>query len=547
MKKITYILSCLVAFSACTPLEKVEEKPAVSLIDAEGLAKHVKVLASDEFEGRAPSSPGETKTIEYLANQFKDLGLSPGNADSYFQEVPMVAITASSDAVLEVANGDDKSTFNYGTDFMAWTKQVKELAYIENSELVFVGYGIVAPEANWNDYEGLDMTGKTAVILVNDPGYATGIDSIFTGKSMTYYGRWTYKYEEAARQGAAGALIIHQTGPAGYPWDVVSGSWSGRQFDLVAEDANVSRCTIEGWITEETSTQLFEGAGLNMQEEITNAAKQGFKSKSLNQMASLALANIVEKSTSNNVIAKIEGKTNPDEYIIYTAHWDHLGKDENLEGDQIYNGAFDNATGVGGLLELAEQFKSEENLNRTIIFLAVTAEEKGLLGSAYYATNPIYPVANTVADINMDGLNIYGPTKDITVVGFGNSELDTYIQKAAKAVGRVVRPDPEPEKGYYYRSDHFSFAKEGIPSLYTDMGIDNVVHGVEWTKERTDDFTANRYHKTGDEYDENWDFSGAVEDLTLLYSIGKVLSNNGDWPNWNDGVAFKAKRDEQRK
>lgn len=548
MKKIAYIISCLIVFSACTPKENVEDKQeTLSLIDAEGLAGHVQILSSDEFEGRAPSSPGEIKTIGYLKDQFKSLGVAPGNGDSYFQEVPMVAITASSDAVLEISQGTDKSSFNYGTDFMAWTKQVKELTYIENSELVFVGYGIVAPEENWNDYEGLDMKGKTAVILVNDPGYATGIDSVFTGKAMTYYGRWTYKFEEAARQGADGALIIHQTGPAGYPWEVVSGSWSGKQFDLVAEDENASRCVIEGWISEETSSKLFEKAGLDMKKEISSAARSGYKAKSLNQTASLALANVVEKSSSNNVIAKIEGKTNPDEYIIYTAHWDHLGKDEKLEGDQIYNGALDNATGTGGLLELAQQFKSEEALGRTIIFLAVTAEEKGLLGSAYYATNPIYPAANTVANINMDGLNIYGPTNDITVVGYGNSDLDTYVEKAAQAVSRTVRPDPEPEKGYYYRSDHFSFAKQGIPSLYTDMGIDNVTNGVEWTKTKTDDYTANRYHKVGDEYDDSWDFTGAIEDLNLLYTIGKQLSNNGDWPNWNDGVAFKAKRDEQRK
>lgn len=541
------MIAILVALNACTP-SQVEEQPVeVSLIDARELAQHVKILASDEFEGRAPSSPGETKTINYLAEQFKALGIAPGNGSSYFQEVPMVAITASSDAVLEVSKGDEKMTFNYGSQFMAWTKQSKELTYIEDSELVFVGYGIVAPEEKWNDYEGLDMSGKTAVILVNDPGYATGLEDTFTGKSMTYYGRWTYKFEEAARQGAAGALIIHQTGPAGYPWEVVSGSWSGKQFDLVTEDQNASRCAIEGWITEETTSALFTSAGLNMQEEITSAAQPGFKAKSLGQTASLALANIVEKSTSNNVIAKIDGGANADEYIIYTAHWDHLGKDENLEGDQIYNGALDNATGTAGLLELAQQFKAVEKLDRTIIFLAVTAEEKGLLGSAYYATNPIYPPAQTVANINMDGLNIYGPTKDITVVGYGNSQLDTYVENAAKAVERTVRPDPEPEKGYYYRSDHFSFAKEGIPSLYTDMGIDNVTHGVEWTKERTDDYTAKRYHKVGDEYDESWDFAGAIDDLNLLYSIGEKLANNGDWPNWNEGVAFKAKRDKQRK
>ncbi|MEJ2051893.1 MAG: M28 family metallopeptidase, partial [Calditrichota bacterium] len=349
---------------------------------------------------------------------------------------------------------------------MAVTRRMQESVSIKNSGLVFAGYGIVAPEYDWNDYENLDVRGKTVVVLVNDPGYATEDSSVFNGKAMTYYGRWTYKYEEAARQGASGVLIVHETGPAGYSWDVVRNSWSGPQFYLEAEDKNMSRCAVEGWITRDAAERLFQAAGLDLDTQKQAALKPDFKPVDLGMTASFGIHNTIKNSMSHNFLAMLPGSKRPDEYVVYTAHWDHFGKDTTLEGDQIYNGARDNATGVAGLMEIARAFKAlPEPPERSILLLAVTAEERGLLGSKYYATHPIYPVDKTVAAINMDALNIWGPTKDVTVVGYGNSELDDYVETAAKEQGRAVRPDPEPEKGGYYRSDHFSFARVGIPSL----------------------------------------------------------------------------------
>ncbi|MFQ5772832.1 MAG: M28 family metallopeptidase, partial [bacterium] len=403
---------------------------------------------------------------------------------------------------------------------------------------------IIAPEYDWNDYEGLDVRGKTVVMLVNDPGFATQDDKLFHGNAMTYYGRWTYKFEEAARQGAEGALIVHETKPAGYPWEVVSGSWSGPQFDLVSEDNNMSRCAVEGWLTVESTKEIFKQAGLDYETMKTNAAKRDFKAGSLGLQASLTLQNDIEHSSSNNVIAVLPGQKRADEYIFYMAHWDHFGLDPNREGDKIFNGALDNASGTAGLIELAEAFtKLSTPPARSIAFLAVTAEEQGLLGSKYYATHPIYPPAKTVAAINMDGLNIYGKMKDITIIGLGNSDLDEYVKSVAAEQGRTVRPDPEPEKGYFYRSDHFSFAKQGIPALYTDIGLDNVEHGEEWTREQLDKYTAEKYHKPSDEYDPNWDLSGAIDDLRLLFKVGYRLSMETTFPNWKEDTEFRAKRD----
>ncbi len=519
----------------------------VSLIDVPGFSQHIQTLASDEFEGRLPASPGEEKTIAYLADEFAKLGAVPGNGDSYFQPVSLGAITTDPNTQLIVSQGGKRVEYAYGTEAMVGTKRVVESIELEASELVFVGYGIVAPEFGWNDYEGLDMKGKTALIIVNDPGYVTQDSSLFTGKAMTYYGRWTYKYEEAARQGAAGALIIHQTGPASYPWEVVKNGWSGKQFDQVSADGNADRCAVEGWVQESVAKDLFDRAGLSMDEMMAAAAQPGFKWKMMNQEISVSLRNALEKSTSNNVIAKIPGKTRPDEYIIYTAHWDHFGIDTTLEGDQIYNGAQDNATGTAALLELAEAYQAAGRSDRTIVFMAVTAEEQGLIGSAYYASNPVYPLGQTVAVINMDALNTLGQMKDIMIIGYGNSELDQYVEKYAAAQNRTVREDPTPEKGSYFRSDHFSFAKQGVPALNAKSGINHVTHGPDWTLEQQKDYTTNRYHKPGDNYDPNWDLSGAVQDLQMLFQIGLELANNEDWPNWHEGVAFKAMRDAQRK
>ncbi len=521
--------------------------PALESITTEDLAADIAVLASDEFEGRRPSSRGEEKTINFLKEEFQKLGLQPGNGDSYFQKVPLVAITASPESKLEVAGNGQVQRFEYGDAYMAWTKRVVGKAMTENSEMVFVGYGIVAPEYDWNDYAGLDVRGKTVVMLVNDPGYATKDSNLFNGNAMTYYGRWTYKFEEAARQGAAGAFIIHETEPAGYPWEVVKNSWSGQQFDLVSKDNNLGRCAIEGWLTIDTAREIFQQAGQDLQALSQAATTREFKALPLGVRASLSLRNDIEHSESNNVIAVLPGADRADEYVIYMAHWDHFGLDPNLEGDKIYNGALDNATGTAALLELAEAFTQLPTPpRRSVVFLAVTAEEQGLLGSRYYATNPIFPLAQTVAAINMDGLNIYGKMKDITIIGYGNSELDDYVKEAAAEQGRRVRPDPEPEKGYFYRSDHFSFAKQGVPALYTDTGIDHVEFGEAWTLEQLKKYTAERYHKPSDEFDPNWDLAGAVDDLRLLFKVGYRLSTSDVFPNWREGTEFRAIRDAQR-
>jgi len=519
-------------------------KQALESISAEELSKDVEILSSDEFEGRAPASKGEEKTISFLKEEFQKVGLKPGKGESFFQEVPMVEITAGPVTKLEIKSDKKSMLFSYGDEFVGVTLRVVEKVSLDDSEMVFVGYGIVAPEYTWNDYEGLDVRGKTVVMLVNDPGFAAEDPELFNGRAMTYYGRWTYKYEEAARQGAEGALIIHETVPAAYPWGVVKNGWTGPQFNLISEDKNLSRCAVEGWVTIETAHKLFESAGLNYDEIKPAAAKQGFKAIPLGLKASVTLKNSLRQSKSNNVIGLLPGSDRADEYIIYMAHWDHFGLDPALEGDQIYNGALDNATGTAALIELAEAFKMLESPpSRSIVFFATTAEEQGLLGSHYYAINPVYPPTKTVAAINMDSLNIYGKMKDITIIGYGNSELDDYVKAAAKEQGRRVRPNPTPEKGSFYRSDHFPFAKQGIPALYTSTGSDHVEHGEKWTQAKKEKYTAENYHKPSDEYDPNWDLSGAIEDLRLLFKVGYKLSMETTFPNWNKGTEFKAKRD----
>ncbi len=524
--------------AAAAPDESLE------LIETEGLAEHIRVLASDEFEGRAPASEGERLTVEYLSDAFANLGLRPGNGDAWVQPVPLVAITADPNMTLLVEGDDGDRSLSYEEDFMVWTKRVIDRSSLDDSELVFVGYGIVAPEYGWDDYAGVDVTGKTVVVLVNDPGYATGDEALFNGHAMTYYGRWTYKFEEAARQGAAGALIIHDTGPAGYPWEVVTGSWSGRQFGLVADDANLSRVAVEGWLQLDVARDLFELADLDMASLMEDATEPDFEPVPMQIAATLEIRNKVERSVSNNVAAWIEGSERPDEFIVFMAHWDHLGRDETLEGDQIYNGALDNATGTAGLLEIAEAFAAlDPPPARSVLFLAVTAEEKGLLGSEYYGEHPLQPLENTVAAINMDGLNTIGPVHDITVIGLGNSELDDYLEQAATAQNRVVRADPEAEKGFFYRSDHFNFAKKGVPALYTDRGMDHIEFGEEYGRRMSEEYTAERYHKPSDEWDESWDLDGAVDDLRLLFEIGYRLAGEDVWPNWREGNEFRAARD----
>ena len=538
---ISFLFLLSVNFSGCRK-ENIQSAP--DSINTGDLSKHIRTLASDEYEGRGPSSRGEEKTINYIKGEFEKLGLKPGDGESYFQEVPLVSITTDPDTKLVIQAGEKYLSFEYGKDCMVSTKREMDTVTLKDSEIVFVGYGIVAPEYGWNDYEGLDVRGKTVVMLINDPGFATQDPALFNGNAMTYYGRWTYKYEEAARQGAEAAFIIHETKPAAYPWEVVENSWSGPQFGLRTGDKNLSRCAVEGWFTLDSTRTVFGQAGLDLDKLKADALKPGFKPVPMFLKASVTLKNTVKECLSNNVLGVLPGTSRKDEYIFYMAHWDHLGINTSLEGDQIYNGALDNATGIAGLIELAAAFtKLSSPPVRSIAFLAVTSEEQGLLGSEYYAEHPIYPLTKTVAAINMDAMNIYGKMKDITLLGYGNSDLDEYIESAASGQGRTVRPDPQPERGFFYRGDHFSFAKQGVPSIWTDTGMDSVEHGEEWTKKQKDIFIDKHYHKPSDEYNPDWDLSGMVEDLQLLFQVGLRLGNEGTFPNWNEGTEFRAKRD----
>jgi Zn-dependent M28 family amino/carboxypeptidase len=439
-------LSLLTILAGCQAPEHSQDEAVSSAINAEDLEQHVATLASDEFEGRMPFSEGETKTVNYLKEQFQQMGLQPGNGDSYTQDVPLVSIDARPTGLMTISGSGEELQLNFREEYVALTRRITDRIDISESELVFCGFGIVAPEYDWNDYEGIDMAGKTAVVLVNDPGFGTEDSTFFKGNTMTYYGRWTYKYEEAARQGAEGVIIVHNTAPAGYPWGVVRSSWTGEALYLQPEDNNMSRCAFEGWIDYGSARTLFDMAG--MESNVLGMAREpGFKPVPMGLTASLSLEVDYEMATSQNVIAKVEGSERPDEYIIYTAHWDHIGTNEPIEGDSIYNGALDNASGTAVMLEIADAFSQmEEKPERSVIFLAVTAEEQGLLGSAYYADNPIYPLNKTVANINMDGIWFLGPMKDLTIVGYGQSELDEYAQAAAEAQGRYIIPDPQPEK-----------------------------------------------------------------------------------------------------
>ncbi len=526
-----------------TDSDSLSNLPTVADIEAM-LHEHVAILASDEFEGRAPATAGEEKTISYLMEQFEALGIAPGNNGSYFQSVDVTEITTTNNPVLQILGNSYEASFNYGEQMMAGTQHQIPTIGIQNSEMVFVGYGIVAPERNWNDYAGIDVSGKTVVILVNDPGYATQDPALFNGNAMTYYGRWTYKYEEAARQGAAAALIVHETGPAGYGWEVVSNSWSGPQIGLTSVNLNDNLTDIEGWLTLDSAEALFAGAGLNYQELKVAAAQAGFSAVEMSDLkASVSIENAVRTSTSQNVIAAIPGTTRPEESIIYTAHWDHLGINPDMQGDNIFNGAADNATGTAGLLALAYLHSQQAPVERTIIFLAVTAEESGLLGSQWYAQNPIYPIASTVANINIDNMNTFGRMKDVVVVGARSSELENYLEQAAQSQGRYIKSEPTPERGYYYRSDHFNFAKVGVPALYAESGEDHIEFGIEYGAAQAQDYTDNRYHAASDEYNPEWDLSGAAEDIDLYFNIVNKLAQESNYPEWFEGNEFKAIRD----
>lgn len=533
---VTLLASAIIAGCASTSITSNDVEKAYQSINSEQLAEHIKVLASDEFGGRAPSSKGEELTLAYLTEQFKALGFEPGNGDSFLQEVPLVSLEADSNMVLTIGGKD----YQYKKDMVMGSSRISAKESIKDSELVFVGYGVNAPEYNWNDYEGLDVKGKTVVMLVNDPGFATKNPDLFTGDAMTYYGRWTYKYEEASRQGAAGAIIIHETAPASYPWSVVENSWSGEQFGFQKENNNMDRVAVEGWVTTDVAKELFSKAGLDFDTMKANAAKGAYHVDMGDLTASVEVNNTIKKSISYNFIATLPGSEKPDEHIIYSAHWDHLGTDKTRKGDQIYNGAHDNATGTAGLIEVAEAFASlPEHPSRSMTFLAVTAEEQGLLGSKYYAANPVIPASQTVANINMDSLNLLGKVKDISVVGIGKSEMDSLLETAAKAQGRTVSGDPKPSSGGYYRSDHFAFANMGVPAMYAGGGSEALDVETANYRKRMSLVLRGCYHQPCDRYRDEWDLSGAVQDLQLFYQVGFDISERKEWPTWNATSEFQ--------
>ena len=534
------VLMLLVFFATAGSKGGGDEARALASITEEGMRGDIRVLSSDAFEGRAPATPGEEKTVQYLEQRFAEIGLQPGNGRSYVQEIPVTEITSHPAGDLKIDGADGTKSYRYHDEFVASTRRMIARVDLEGSEMVFVGYGIVAPEWNWDDYKGVDVRGKTVVMLINDPGYATKDPKLFNGRAMTYYGRWTYKYDEAARHGAAGVFIVHETEPASYPWAVVDNSFTGPQMCFTAKDKNMAYAAVEGWLTLEAARSLFGRAGLDFAESKAAAARRDFAPMPLGLKASIALDNAVRDTASRNVLGLLPGDKRPNECVIYMAHWDHLGMDASRSGDRVFNGARDNATGVAGLLELAQAFmKLETPPSRSVLFIAVTCEEQGLLGSEYYAEHPVYALDRTAAAINLDAMDIWGRTRDITVIGYGNSVLDDYLAKAAKTQGRVVRPDPDPAKGFFFRSDHFSLAQRGVPVLYASGGIENREHGADWARTQRDAFTAEKYHKPSDELGPSWDLSGAVEDLRLLFIVGHRVSEESAFPAWKKDAPFK--------
>jgi Zn-dependent M28 family amino/carboxypeptidase len=568
MKRLS-LVCLLVAFAAActskseTPASQQQPPAAVQMplasmpkVDQQKILEHIKVLSSDEFEGRAPGTKGEELSVKYIQDQYKKLNLKPGNPDgTYVQKVPLVGIVGTQLKPLTVTKGARNQTFKWADEVVAWTKHVADGASVANSDVVFAGYGVEAPEFNWNDFKDVDVKGKTILVLVNDPAVPDPADpakldpKTFKGDAMTYYGRWTYKFEEGARRGAAAIFVVHETGPAGYPFSVVQGNLR-EKFDLVTPDKNMGRANIEGWITLAAAKKILALGGQDFDALKKQARTREFKPVSLGIKASIAIKNTLRTIDSQNVVAKLDG-TDPklkDEYVVYSAHWDHLGVGAPVNGDKIYNGALDNASGVATVLEIARAFTEiQPSPKRSILFLMVTAEEQGLLGSQYYATNPLYPLNKTVANINIDGVNQWGITKDLTVVGMGASDLDDYLKAAADEQGRVLRPDPEPEKGFYYRSDHFNFAKRGVPALDPDSGIDFVGKDPGYGKTKRDEYTEKDYHAPSDEIKPDWDLSGAAQDAELLLAVGYRVGNADKIPEWKPGNEFKATRDQSMK
>jgi Zn-dependent M28 family amino/carboxypeptidase len=541
---ITAAILCALAAIGRVRAQAPQPKTALESISADRMLASIRTLSSDKFQGRGPGTIGEDLTLAYLQKQFRDMALDPGNPNgTYLQSVPLVGIRPDPRMVLTFLGHGHTLHLAFEKDFVAQTRRMVDSVHLD-ADMIFVGYGVQAPEYKWDDFKGVNVKGKVIVVLINDPPVPDA--RMFGGKAMTYYGRWTYKFEKAAELGAAGALIVHETGPAGYPWEVVRNSWSGETFNLVSPDKNMHRAAVEGWITHEQAQALFRAAGLDFDVLEKKAVSPDFHPVDLGMRAQLDIHNTLRTIQSHNVIAKRTG-SDPvlkNQYVIYSAHWDHFGIGPEVNGDRIYHGALDNASGTAALLEIARAYaKLRVAPRRTILFLSVTAEEQGLLGSEYYAEHPLYPVARTAADINMDGMNVWGKTRDITEIGEGKSTLDEVVAEAAREQGRTVRPDPEPEKGYYYRSDHFSFAKVGIPAFDPDAGIDFIGKPAGWGLAKRQDYTANHYHKPSDVIQPDWNLSGGVQDAQLYFLVGYKVANAPKMPSWKPGAEFKAIRE----
>ncbi len=541
--------------AACTSAPKAPPAPKALAdfpnVSVEAVLADIKKLASDEFEGRAPGSKGEDLSVQYISDEFKKAGLQPGNPDgTWVQKVPLVAIAGAASSLV-VQKGGMKKTFKATDDFVAFSKHVADEVKIENSELVFVGYGVQAPEYNWDDFKGVDVKGKTIIVLVNDPPVPDAANpseldaKTFGGKAMTYYGRWTYKFEKAAELGAAGVLIVHETYPAGYPWPVVQGM-AAERFNLAAPDKNLGRSKVEGWMTMDAASALLKMAGQDYQKLKALAATPEFKAVPLGTTASISVKQTLRTVDSQNVIGKLAGSDPAlkDEYVIYTAHWDHFGRCAAVDGDDICNGALDNASGVAVMLEIARKMKAIQAApKRTLLFLSVTAEEQGLLGSEYYGNFPLYPLEKTLGVINIDGINQWGKTSDLVVVGLGASDLDDYAVAAAREQNRTLKPDAEPEKGYYYRSDHFNFAKKGVPAFDPGAGIDYLGKPADFSQKKRDEYTSVDYHKPSDQIKADWDLSGAADDARLFLAMGYRVAQAETYPQWKMGNEFRSIRE----
>ena len=538
----TFLLLLMVSFFAFACKTQVQSENT-QLITYKNIEKHIAELASDKYKGRAPMTEVEPLVLDYLETQMKEIGLEGANNGSYFQDVPILSVTSRLSNTLDLETPAGKLSLKKMDGYIAFSQRVEPEMLLESNEVIFAGYGITAPEFNRNDFEGVDVKGKTILVFVNDPGYGTSGD-YFKGNTMTYYGRWTYKFEEAARQGAKACFIVHETGPAGYPWGVVRNNGETTKLFLDSEDGYRDRCSFEGWITKESAEKLFEACGTSFDEMKQKAIDKNFKPFALPVKASARITSTFNRGISKNVCGLIRGKTKPEEVVVYTAHWDHLGVGKAIDGDSIYNGATDNASAVSWMLEIARAFTQGPQPDRSVLFLAVTSEESGLLGSGYYAEHPFFPMNKTVACINTDVILFLGKFKDVTVTGYGQSEMDDLLEQEALKQNRYIAADPNPENGMFFRSDQFPFVKKGVPAIFAKGYIDAEKYGKEKTLELISGYWENTYHKPTDEYHaENADLDGLVQDAKLFYRVGSRLANSNSWPQWNTGSEFKAVRE----